>query len=378
MALTSWRDLARAVAGMAGPVAGAEIVSLRAASGRILAADVAAASPLPASSHAVMDGYALGSAPPGAYRLAPGAPARLAPDEAAAVTAGETVPDGAVAVVLADKAEVAGTMARVRNAQAKDNIRRAGEEAQPGAAILTAGARLDARHAALAAAAGVRSVSVRRRPRVALLALSDGPHALPHLAVAEALLASPRLALTVAGAVRSAALARALARLASAHDLVVVVGDSVGDEAGPLAAALHAEGGEVRIRRAAMKPAKPVATGRLGPAAILGLSGTAYAVTVAMHLFLRPLLLALSGLPDDDPLLPALARFDRARGPGRAEALPVHSRLHEGRLVLTPAGRFGQLSALAALDGFAMIEAEAGDMAPGASCRYHPLMLPLA
>ncbi len=376
MALTPWRDLARTVAAMAGPAAGAETVSSRGAAGRILAADAVALTLLPAFSHAVMDGYALGGAPPGSYRLVAGRPERLALDEASVVAAGEAVPAGAVAVVLADKALASGGALHVSTPPHKDNIRRAGEEARPGAVVLEAGTRLDARHLALAAATGIRELTVRRRPRIALLALLGGVEALPHLGVMEALLASPALALTVAGATRREALAGELKRLSARHELLIIVGESLGDEAGPLATALS--GAEVRVRRAALKPAKPMVTARLGDAVVIGLSGTAYAVAIAAHLFLRPLLRRLTGLPEDRPLLPAVTGFDRPRRPGRAEALPASASWSEGALSVSLAGRFGQLSALAALDGFALIEAEAEDVAVGAACLFHPLAMPLA
>ncbi len=371
--LLPWREIARQAAALAQPPGGVEVSTLHGAAGRVLAADVVAANPLPAESHAVMDGYALGALPPGTFRIVPSRPASLGPGEAAAVSAGETVPMGAAAVVLAARAVVRDGQATIAAPALKDNIRRAGEEAAPGAVILRAGARLDARRLALAAAAGVSALPLRVRPRVALIGLRGGSPS-PHLAVAAALLSGPALTLTEAGAASLETLSSQLSRLATSHDLIVVVGDSLGDENGPLAQALA---GEARVRRAALKPAKPVILGRIGAASVVGLSGTAYAVTVAAHLLLRPLLRALAGLPPDDPFQPAVVDFSRPREPGRAEALPVSRGWSGGRMALKPAGRFGQLSALSAMDGFAMIEPEAGDVTPGAETTFHPLMIPL-
>jgi molybdopterin molybdotransferase len=374
MALLPWREIARQAAALALPPAGAETRSAQRAAGRILAADATAARPLPAASHAVMDGFALGALPPGTYRIVAPRPVSLGINEAVAISAGEVVPIGTAAVVLAARASVVDGRATIAAPAVKDNIRRAGEETAPGAVILRAGTRLDARHLALAAAVGVSTLELKPHPRVALLSLR-GNGASPHLTVLSALLASPALMLTEAGAAPAGTLGGQLARLAGSHDLIVVAGDSLGDETGPLATALA--GGEARVRRAALKPAKPVILGRLGGAAIIGLSGTAYAVTVASHLVLRPLLRTLVGLAPDDPFQPAVAMFSRPREPGRAEALPVRQSWSDGRMTLAPAGRFGQLSALAALDGFALIEADAGDVVHGTPCTYHPLMMPL-
>ncbi len=46
-------------------------------------------------------------------------------------------------------------------------------------------------------------------------------------------------------------------------------------------------------------------------------------------------------------------------------------------LRLALAGRFGQLSALAALEGFALVEAEAGEIKLGDPLLYQPFSLPL-
>jgi molybdopterin molybdotransferase len=377
MGLKSWQTLAQDIAALGKPVTGNDRVSLRGSAGRILARAVIAKQPLPAQTHAVMDGYALGAVPPGQYHLLSGRPERLGVADSVAIAAGETVPLGTASVVLGDKASLQGDHLMVRAPQTKDNIRRAGEEFLAGAEILKPGTALDARHAALAAAAGVETVEVSHKPCVALLALHDGAGALPHLAVFDALLAGNHLDLMEAVSIRSAMLAQQLQRLADRCDLIVVVAESLGGEDGLLARAITQSGGEATIRRAALKPAKPVITGAINGKPVLGLAGTAYATTVAAHLFLSPLLRHLAGLAINDPLIPAFAAFSRAREAGRAEALPVHATREGTRLVLSPAGRFGQLGALAAMDGFGLIDADTGPVRPGDPLLYHPLLMPL-
>lgn len=377
MRLKPWDALAREIAGLASPVAGTEQVSLHGSSGRVLAEPLLAALPLPGKTHAVMDGYALGAPPPGRYRLAASPAGRLAADEALAVNSGQPVPAGTASVVLADKALVKDGGIAIREAQAKDNIRHAGEEAMPGAVLVPAGTRLDARHLALAAAAGLRSVAARRRPRIALLAICDAETALPHHGIFAALLGSRSLSVTDIGSVRATLLGQQLSRAAAGHDGIVIAADSLGGEDGVLATALAGIGGEPVVLRGALKPAKPVITGRIGAVPVLGMAGTAYAANVAAHLFLRPWLMSLAGLASDDPFLPAIAAFSRPREGDRAEALPVRMRRKGPQLLLEPAGRFGQLSALAAMDGFAMVEAGAPGISPGAPLLCHPLLMPL-
>jgi molybdopterin molybdotransferase len=386
--------LADRLAVLVEPVVGLERVSLQGAVGRISAEPIKALRALPEHSHAVMDGYALGSAPPGHYTLKDPPPAALAPVDAAIIAAGETVPPGTAGVVLSDRAhisgsgvcgsgvsgsDISGAHLFVAHALRKDNLRRVGEEAIVGDVITPENTRLDARHIALAAAAGVHTVTVQKRPRIALIGIQSARGSLPHLAVMAALLSSPGLMLTQAGTVQTALLPGLLSRLAPDHDLIIVVAESLGGEGGVLAQAVAVSGGVATVHRAALKPAKPVITGRIGKATVVGLSGTAYATTIAAHLFVRPLLMTLLDRASDMPLQSAVAHFDRTREPGRAEALPVkaYKNQHEPRLTLTLAGRFGQLKALAAMDGFAIVEEDSHDVTSGIQLAYMPLLMPL-
>ena len=385
MELSPWDVLANTISGLVKPVARVERVSLHGANGRTLAEPVVAMRPLPTHDHAVMDGYVLGLAPPGHYTLRAPSLEPLAPHNAMVIAAGEPVPAGAACVVLADRAEVSGATLIVNYAPRKDNLRRVGEETAVGDVIVPEKKRLDARHCALATASGNDTVVVRKRPRIALVGI-HGLHAtLPHLAVVTALLDSSRLILTLAGTVQNALLPDLLQRLSMDHDMIVVVAESLGAEHGILAAAIAAVGGKTTVHRAALKPAKPVVTGHLGQTTLIGVAGTAYAVTIAAHLFVRPVLMKLLGEASYPPLQTAAADFSRTRevvrthGVGRAEALPVTAN-HQERarpLTLSSAGRFGQLRALANMDGFAIVDAAQGDVTPGTPFSYMPLLMPL-
>ncbi len=315
-----------------------------------------------------MDGYALSAQPPGAYRLvAPSAPVssvRLAPGEAVAVRAGGALPAQTATVVLANRARVSHGTLEVREAPLRDNIRRVGEETLQGALLCPPGVMLEARRMALLAMAGLGRVDVTPRAKVALLGLAETGGPSPQSLILRALLNHPALELVDAGTAPD--VGNALARLANTQQLILVTGASLGDEDGPLARAIHGAGGTVGVLRAALKPAKPVICGHLGAATVIGIGGTPYAVAAAAHLFLAPVLAKLVGLAGwEHPFLPALADFTRARMAGRAEALPVCLRMSGGALHLTSAGRFGQLTALAALDGFALVDGAAEDIAPG-------------
>jgi molybdopterin molybdotransferase len=371
-----WSDIAETLAGKCTSIFWTETVSLGGAIGRILAEPLVAAQSLPASTHAVMDGYALGSNPPGLYSLVASGSV-LGVNEASEVVAGGPIPHATAAVILGRHAQLHDGKLNVSQQLTKNNIRRSGEEAKFGEEILPANTRLDIRHISLAAVAGVQTLTVQQRPRVALIGLHERGNSFPHAGILHALLDSPALQLTNAGVVRHTMLTTMIERLSTKHDLIVVVAESLADETGPLAASIASLGGKPKLFRAALKPAKPLVTGRVESALIIGLAGTAYATTAAAHLFLQPLLQKLLDMPKNADLLPVSAAFERSREPGRAEALPAKLSVEDQRLWVKPAGRFGQLRALAIMDGFAIVPESSGNITEGMPLLFKRLSFPL-
>jgi molybdopterin molybdotransferase len=85
--------------------------------------------------------------------------------------------------------------------------------------------------------------------------------------------------------------------LAADADLIVTIGgasvgdyDLVGEVAGDL-------GLDRAFYKIAMRPGKPLMAGRMGSQAMLGLPGNPVSSIVCGHIFLRPLLRAMQGLP---------------------------------------------------------------------------------
>ena len=156
---------------------------MREALGRILAVDVESADPVPGFDNSAMDGFAVraedtrGAAPgapvdPARRRRVAGrdGPARVAaaPGEAIAISTGAMIPDGADSVVRVEDTERSrrtGRRSRSRSSRAR-NVRRAGEDIEPGATVLRRG-RPARRGRARRARVGrrVATVSCARRPR---------------------------------------------------------------------------------------------------------------------------------------------------------------------------------------------------------------------
>lgn len=354
--------LRRVLAGIARPVE-AKRVPLRDCAGRWLAEDAAASRTQPPFANSAMDGWAVRAADiagapvqlkgvgtsAAGHRFAGGA---VGPGEAVRIFTGAPLPPGADTVVIQENARVADDgFVEILQAEAPGrHVRPAGLDFRAGEVLLEAGIRLDAGRLALAAAAGHAALAVRRKPRLAILATGDELVLPGEAAGPDQIVASNGFALAAmaerAGAEpldlgiapdRPEALAQAIAaaRGAGADLLVTLGGASVGEH-DLVRPALLAQGMEIDFWRVALRPGKPLLSGRIGDMLVLGLPGNPVSSIVCAILFVVPAIGALLGDPGagGDPTEPAVlgatlrandARQDylRARLDGTGAGLPV-------------------------------------------------------
>lgn len=314
------------------------------ADGRVLAAAQFSPIAQPPMDNSAMDGYAVRVADlHGAetrltvsQRIAAGdAGAPLQAGTAARIFTGAPLPTGADAVVMQELCEVAGDQVLIRATPAMGEfIRRAGEDLAVGAELLPAGHRLTPQALAFAASAGLATLPVFRRMKVALFStgselvmpgepLPPGGIYNSNRFVLRTLL--QRLGCEVAdfGIVpdRLDATRAALRRAAEANDLILTSGGvSVGEE-DHVKPAVEAEG-SLDLWKIAMKPGKPLACGRVGNAAFIGLPGNPVSSFVTFLLMVRPFVLATQGASQINPLVLQLsARFEWPRPDRRREFL---------------------------------------------------------
>lgn len=295
----------------------AESVPLRQAAGRVLAQPATARLTQPPFDASAMDGYALGrAAGAGAtYTVIGEAGAGhafggiLAPDQATRIFTGAPLPAGAETIAIQEDVTVSGRQISVTVAtKPGDNIRPRGQDFTEGQA-LAAPRRLGANDLALLASMNIPTVTVARRPVVAIIATGDelvmpGDTPGPDQIVASNIFALAALAEGEGAEVRILPIARdteadlrQVFSLAAGADLIVTIGGaSVGDHdlVGKVASDLGLERAFWKI---AMRPGKPLMAGRLGKAMMLGLPGNPVSAIVCGHLFLLPMLRALQGLP---------------------------------------------------------------------------------
>jgi len=211
---------------------------------------------------------------------------------------------------------------------ASDHIRPRGGDFRAGDRVLCAGERLGARALMLAAAAGHATLSVRRKPRVAILATGDelvepggvpGPDQIISsnpigLAALIAQFGGQPILLGIARDT-PAAIAATAREAAGADILVTTGGVSVGDH-DQVQPGLALLGMELDFWKIAMRPGKPLMVGSLGSQRVLGLPGNPVSALITARLFLVPLMRAMLGdTTTDRPLMAELEADLPANGP---------------------------------------------------------------
>ena len=294
----------------------AEDAALAEAQGRILAEGVRARRDQPASDISMMDGYAL-AAGPLELRVVGEVAAGDAPwtralsaGETARIFTGAPLPAGADCVVMQELCERKGDVVRLlQPAKAGQHLRRRGEEMTAGALALPPGTRLQAAELALAAACGVTSVRVFRRPRVALLVtgselVPQGSDPAPGKLIETNSVALSALCREAGAEVQFLGIApddvetiAARLRDAPADILLTTGGASVGDH-DHAQAALERLSGSLVFHTVAIRPGKPVLFGTASEGRLVfGLPGNPAAATLGFELFVRLAIRVLAGDP---------------------------------------------------------------------------------
>ncbi|SDW24378.1 molybdopterin molybdochelatase [Albimonas donghaensis] len=385
--------LARLIALM--PLMGTEEVPLTRAAGRVLASDAVARRTQPPFAASAMDGYALrdaGLAPGAEYRVIGEAQAgrgfagAVGPGEAVRIFTGAPVPEGADRVLIQEDAETPAP-GRIRVREGFDDarhIRPAGGDFSEGDR-LTAPRRLTSRDVALLAAMNLPRVEVRRRPVIALIATGDelvepgetpGPDQIVSSntyglhAMLAALGADPRMLPIARDTMHSLAAAFDAAEAAGADLVVTLGGASVGDH-DLVGRAAGAAGMALDFWRIAMRPGKPLMAGLMRGRPMVGLPGNPVSAIVCGHVFLRPALDAMLGLPAG-PLERETARLAApvvANGGREHYARAVLGRGADGALSVRVLERQDSslLSVLAEADALAVLPAGAPEMPAGAA-----------
>jgi putative molybdopterin biosynthesis protein len=300
-------------AGLWRPLPG-ETVAVPEAVGRVLAEAVYARTSAPHYHAAAMDGYAVKAA--STFGASETRPARLTVDSGAfPVDTGDPLPPGTDAVIMIedvkpvdpDGIEVANPVAPWQH------VRSLGEDIVATELVLPSNHRLRSMDIGALLAAGVRGVSVRRRPKVAIIPTGTelvdpmSPAAerlrpgdiLESNSYVQAALVSQWGAEPLRRRIvidRREAILAALGEALEAADVVVLnAGSSAGSE--DFSAWAVGQIGRVLVHGVAMKPGRPVILGVARGKPVIGVPGYPVSSFIAFDLFVKPLVFALQGLP---------------------------------------------------------------------------------
>lgn len=376
----------------------AESVPLSEASGRTLAEPVLAAHDLPGFDNSSMDGFAVRIADvEGAdagnavtLRVVADLPAgtaddpALAPGEAARIMTGAVVPADADAIVpfedtVGGLADSLGAVTVLRAPTATGAfIRRRGGDTRTGDTVLSPGERLGAFALGAAAAAGVDTVTVTRRPRVAIVSTGSELVAPGHApgrgqtpdsnaTLLAAVVADADADIELVDRIGDdpAGIDAVLAR-ATRADVVVFTG---GVSAGAYEPVRLALADRIAFDKVAMQPGKPQAFGVLDDGRLVfGLPGNPVSVAVSFEVFVRPALLALQGRTTVDRRLARLTASESwTTPPGRRQYLPAVVDLVAGTVRPATAGGSGShlAASLARAGAFAIVPADVSAVSAG-------------
>jgi len=302
------------------PVVETETVPTLSATGRVLAAAQRSTMNVPPMDNSAMDGYAVRIADlrrpdtrlKVAQKIQAGSTGKpLAPGTAARIFTGAPIPAGADAIVMQEFCTQEGEEVVVKKIPAPGEwVRLTGSDIRAGGDVLPAGIRLRPQDTGLAASVGIASLPVFRLLRVGLFFTGDelvmpGDPLPPGRIYNSSRFTLNGLARIFGCETRDYGIVadsldatRAMLRRAAAECDVIVTsgGVSVGD-ADFVKPAVEAEG-ELLMWKIAMKPGRPLAFGRVGKAAFLGLPGNPVSSFVTFLIFVRPFLLRTQGIDD--------------------------------------------------------------------------------
>ncbi|MBI1822166.1 MAG: molybdopterin molybdotransferase MoeA [Nitrospirae bacterium] len=294
---------------------------LQSALGRILANDILALHDQPPWDNSAMDGYALQwedirsvlTGNPASLKIVEVIPAGHTPrfplskGECAKIMTGAQVPFGADTVVPVEVTDKTGEKVLIQKIGGKgDHIRRKGEDFRKGEVILNQGKKIRPAEIAMLASLGKGSVSVFKKPKVAVLSTGDELAELNepraenkiynsngHALCAQVLEAGGEPLFLGVSPDSKDALLRKIQEGSSADILVISGGVSMGDF--DYVKEVLTTHGKMNFWRVAMRPGAPFAFGEFNGKPFFGLPGNPVSCMVTFKLLVEPFLKKMGG-----------------------------------------------------------------------------------
>ncbi|RKY00826.1 molybdopterin molybdenumtransferase MoeA [Candidatus Poribacteria bacterium] len=365
-----------------------ERVGLIEAVGRVAAEEIRSPVDLPPFDRSTMDGYAVIAAD--TFGASPGLPAylkvvgevrmgekprmRLSRGEAVRISTGGMLPEGADAVVMLEHTELVGdTLEVIKPVSPGENVIRRGDDLRKGDLLIPKGRMIRPQEAAALAGAGVTSVLVHRKPRVAIIPTGDeivppdvepepgrirdmNSYSLAGLCLQEG--AVPVCYPIVPDDLRE--LSKALEKALEEADLVLISGgSSVGTRDIALQAIESMPNSRVHVHGISIRPGKPVIIATVGRKLVFGVPGNPVSAIICFILFIRRAMRRMAGLegePEGVEVEATLSASCPSFDPGKANFVPVKLEKRSDGYAATPLlGLSAMITTLTRADGLIKI-----------------------
>ncbi|WP_320171036.1 molybdopterin molybdotransferase MoeA [Maridesulfovibrio sp.] len=338
-------------------------VSVTECSGRISAESVVSGVSLPDHDRSAMDGFAVPSAETaaatektpvtlsfgGEIRPSETVQSRAREKCAIRVLTGGIVPSGTDAVIPFEKVHVREDLMTIFGPARKgDFIRSTGSDIMKGEPIVDAGSEISPCDAALLAYAGIRTVSVRRRLAISVLAVGNelcdpamenvcGLIPADNLILLKSLCARAGIDnVKIAPCPNSPEAIAAAVNENSACDLIITTGGTGPGNRDFVFNAVRSAGGTPVFKGLAMHPAKSVFACKTDSSVVIGLPGPPNAVNLAFHTIIRPVINILLGARDISPMNTVLLKGPVKGAKDREKMRPCLISEIQGQLIADP------------------------------------------
>ncbi len=362
----SWDD-ARQIASATFSQLPAQLIAVADCLGRTLAQDVRSLVDLPTYATSAMDGYAVAGVGPWEIigEVKAGLPMKqaLKDGQAVGIATGAVVPEGVFGVIRWEDAKVIGVQLSGELVKNQD-IRPPAHECTAGDVLIEAGTVLNPAMIGLLAAAGLDSVHVVNKPKVALVLLGDeivlsgiprdglvrdalGPQ-LPGWLIAfgaeviSTQYISDQLDLVISE----------LQRACESADIVITTGGTAQGPRDYLHDALIAIDAQILVDTVKVRPGHPMLLARKGKTAILGLPGNPQSAIVALASLGQPVIASMLG--QAEATLATVLTASELTAPENFTRLIIGN-LKDGQFHIAPYLGSAMLRGLAHSNGFGIV-----------------------
>ncbi|MBW2591646.1 MAG: molybdopterin molybdotransferase MoeA [Deltaproteobacteria bacterium] len=382
------------------PRVGMETIDLPESFGRILASDIMADVDLPGFARSTMDGYGVrasstfgASEANPAYFTVKGTVAMgekpafsIGPGEAAGISTGGMLPDGADGVVMVEHVEMIDdlTLEVYKSVAPGQHVVARGEDIRKDSVMISRGVAVRSQEAGLLAAFGITRVPVYKQPVIGILSTGDEVvpiHETPGLGRIRDIntytlsglireCGAVPLSFGIVGDDYDSLYAACSSALQQTDMLLISGGSSVGVRDFTIEVLSALKQSEILVHGISISPGKPTILATSQNKAIWGLPGHVVSAMVVFQAVVKPFVAQISGLSKNDrqnPPVPALLSRNLSSAQGRTDYVRVKLIKRKDGLWAEPIlGKSGLIHTMVKADGLISVGLNTEGLVKGA------------